>query len=140
MKAFVCLWDSQYTEYDVANSGNKMNVIEAVAKECKAQGIYCSLWDRKENADVKDESLDMAYNTYMINQLNELMDITAPYTDIVEFWFDGSWAKPNYQWPLKEIYTTINAFGHLLRRNNVVCCHVLRENIYHVEEIKVKKI
>ena len=27
-----CLWDSKYTEYDVANSGNKTNVIEEVAK------------------------------------------------------------------------------------------------------------
>lgn len=32
--------------------------------------------------------------------------------------------------------STINAFGRLLRRNNVVCRHVQRGNIYHVEEIK----
>lgn len=106
-----CLWDSKYTEYDVANSGNQTNVVEAVAKECKRQGIdlalYYSLWDRKENADVKDESLDTAYNEYMINQLNELIDIAQKHTEIVEFWFDGAWEKPNYRWPIKEIYRTI---------------------------------
>lgn len=108
-----CLWDSKYTEYDIANSGNTTNVIEAIARECKAQGIrlglYYSLWDRKANADVKDESLDRTYNTYMINQLNELIDITEKYTDIVEFWFDGSWEKPSYRWPLEEIYATIKS-------------------------------
>ena len=106
-----CLWDSKHTEYDVAASGNTTNVIEAVAKECKAQGIelglYYSLWDRKQNADVDDVSLDDAYNRYMIDQLNELMDITGQYVRLVEFWFDGSWEKQSYRWPLAEIYKTI---------------------------------
>lgn len=34
-----CLWDSKYTEYDVASSGNKTNVIEAVAKACEKYDI-----------------------------------------------------------------------------------------------------
>ena len=66
-----CLWDSKYTEYDVAHSGNKTNVIEEVAEACKKYdiglGLYYSLWDRSVNADVKDASLDSAYNDYMIN-------------------------------------------------------------------------
>lgn len=108
-----CLWDSKYTEYDVASSPNKTNVVEAVAKECQKQGIslglYYSLWDRKQNPDVKNVSLDSAYNQYMINHLNELMDITSKYTKVVEFWFDGSWAKPGYRWPFQEIYKTIKS-------------------------------
>ena len=108
-----CLWDSKYTEYDVAASGNPTNVIEAVARECKNQGIslgiYYSLWDRKQNADVKDASLDDAYNRYIINQLNELMDITGKYVGVVEFWFDGGWEKPSYRWPIAEIYKTIKS-------------------------------
>jgi alpha-L-fucosidase len=106
-----CLWDSKYTDYDVASSGNTTNVIEAVAKECKKQkiklGLYYSLWDRKVNADVENIESDSAYNDYMLKQLNELIDITEKYTDIVEFWFDGSWAKPSYRWPVQEIYQTI---------------------------------
>lgn len=106
-----CLWDSKYTEYDVANSGNPTNVIEAVAKECKKQGIklglYYSLWDRKENPNVANAEDDAAYNQYMIHQLNELMDITEKYTKVVEFWFDGGWEKPSYRWPVKDIYETI---------------------------------
>jgi alpha-L-fucosidase len=106
-----CLWDSKYTDYDVASSGNTTNVVEAVAKECKRQGIrlglYYSLWDRKQNADVDNELLDADYNKYMIRQLNELMDITDKYTKIVEFWFDSTWMKPSYRWPLQEIYNTV---------------------------------
>lgn len=108
-----CLWDSKYTEYDVANSGNPTSVVEEVAKECKLQniglGLYYSLWDRKQNPEIKNESLDAAYNKYMISQLIELIDIVQKYTEVVEFWFDGGWEKPNYRWPIAEIYQTIKS-------------------------------
>jgi alpha-L-fucosidase len=108
-----CMWDSKYTTYDVASSGNPTNVVEAVAKACKKYniglGLYYSLWDRNKNGEVKDTLLDKAYNTYMINQLNELLTITKKYTHVVEFWFDGSWEKANYRWPIKEIYQTIKS-------------------------------
>jgi len=108
-----CLWDSKFTEYDVANSGNKTNVIEAVAKACKkfdiGLGLYYSLWDRNRNSDVKNFEQDSAYNSYMIKQLNELINITKKHTDIVEFWFDGGWEKQNNRWPIKEIYQTIKS-------------------------------
>ena len=106
-----CLWDSQYTDYDVASSGNPTNVVEEVAKACKKHGIglglYYSLWDRKVNGDVADRKQDAAYNTYMINQLEELITIAEKHTPIVEFWFDGGWVKQNYSWPVMDIYQTI---------------------------------
>ena len=108
-----CLWDSKYTEYDVANSGNHTNVVEEVAKECKRQGIelglYYSLWDRTQNADVKDPSKDEAYNKYMLGQINELIDMVQKHTKIVEFWFDGGWEKSNQRWPVQQLYSTIKA-------------------------------
>lgn len=108
-----CLWDSKYTEYDVAGSGNNTDVVEAVAKACKKYniglGFYYSLWDRKVNGDVDNRSQDGQYNTYMLNQLNELIDIAERHTRIVEFWFDGGWTKESHRWPLKEIYQTIKS-------------------------------
>ena len=108
-----CLWDSPYTEYDVANSGNTTNVVEAVAKACKKYqiglGLYYSLWDRKVNADVEDQSQDAAYNDYMLKQLDELIQIVQKHTHVVEFWFDGGWVKPNYRWPVMDIYQTIKS-------------------------------
>lgn len=106
-----CLWDSKYTEYDVASSGNKTDVVEAVAKACKKYGIglglYYSLWDRKINADVENIQSDTKYNEYMLNQLKELIHIAKKHTNIVEFWFDGSWVKENYRWPILDIYQVI---------------------------------
>lgn len=106
-----CLWDSQYTDYDVASSKNKTNVIEVVAKACKKYnidlGLYYSLWDRKINPDVKDQTKDTAYNNYMLKQINEVIDIVQKHVKIVEFWFDGGWVKPNYRWPIMDIYQTI---------------------------------
>lgn len=61
-----CMWDSKYTEYDVASSANTTNVVEAVAKACKKYdiglGLYYSLWDRKMNGEVGDTSQDASYN------------------------------------------------------------------------------
>lgn len=109
-----CLWDSKYTDYDVASSPNKTNVIEAVAKACKKYniglGLYYSLWDRKQNADVKNTSLDKTYNEYMINQINELLDITKKAkVKVIEFWFDGGWEKQNNRWPAQALYNTIKS-------------------------------
>lgn len=120
-----CLWDSKYTEYDVANSSNPTNVVEAIAKACKKYhiglGLYYSLWDRTVDGNNYnkpgdlfskypiDPIADKKYNTYMINQLNELIDITEKYVDIVEFWFDGGWVKENSRWPVTEIYQTIKS-------------------------------
>lgn len=106
-----CLWDSKYTEYDVASSGNPTNVVEAVAKACKKYdiglGLYYSLWDRKVNPQVDKQEQDAAYNQYMINQINELIRIARKHTPIVEFWFDGGWTKENYRWPIMDLYQTI---------------------------------
>ncbi|HVY75315.1 MAG TPA: alpha-L-fucosidase [Puia sp.] len=106
-----CLWDSKYTTYDVGSSGNKTNVVEAVARACKKYGIglglYYSLWDRHQNADLADTSLDEAYNQYIVGQLRELIAITAPYTHIVELWLDAGWEKKRERWPIAVIYKTV---------------------------------
>lgn len=108
-----CLWDSALTDYDVASSGNTTDVVDAVARACRKYGIglglYYSLWDRRQNADVDDRTLDNAYNEYMIAQIGELLDIAGKHTDVVEFWFDGGWVKPNYRWPVMDIYQTIKS-------------------------------
>jgi alpha-L-fucosidase len=108
-----CLWDSKYTEYDVASSQNKTNVVEALAKACKKYdiglGLYYSLWDRHQNGNTKDSLLDKAYNEYIINQLTELIELTSQYIPVIEFWFDGGWEKQNTRWPVQEIYNSIKS-------------------------------
>jgi alpha-L-fucosidase len=101
-----CLWDSKYTEYDVASSPVKTDVIAEVAKACKKYGIklglYYSLWDRHEPS-YKD---GIAYKDYMKNQLGELMSNYGP---ICELWFDGGWDKKESAWHIQEIYDSVKA-------------------------------
>lgn len=101
-----CLWDSKYTEYDVASSPVKTDVVAEVAKACKKYGVklglYYSLWDRHEPS-YKDE---LAYKDYMKNQLGELM---SNYGSICELWFDGGWDKKESAWHIQEIYDSVKA-------------------------------
>ncbi len=101
-----CLWDSKYTEYDVAASPVKTDIVAEVAKACKKYGIklglYYSLWDRNAPS-YKDE---IAYKNYMKNQLDELM---TNYGEICELWFDGGWDKKESAWHIQEIYDAVKA-------------------------------
>jgi alpha-L-fucosidase len=108
-----CLWDSKYTDYDVASSSNKTSVVEKVAQACKkyhvGMGMYYSLWDRHQNANISDTSLDRAYNRYMVNQIKELLTIANKYTKPVELWLDAGWEKKRSRWPIAEIYQAVKA-------------------------------
>lgn len=97
-----CLWDSPWTDYDVASSPLPTDVVAAAAVACKKYGIglgiYYSLWDRHDPS----YGDDAAYNQYMLRQLAELLD--GRYGPICELWLDGGWDKANYRWPNSEIY------------------------------------
>lgn len=102
-----CLWDTQYTDYCVKNSGNSTDVVAEVAKACEKYGLklglYYSLWDRKEASYRED--FNGGYIPYMLNQLTELMD--GRYGEIVELWLDGPWEKYSEQWRYDLIYDTV---------------------------------
>ena len=99
-----CLWNSKYTDYGIASSPVKTDIVAAVAKACKKYGLklglYYSLWDRHEPV-YKD---DTAYLGYMKKQLTELL---TNYGSICEIWFDGGWDKKETQWNIPEIYKLV---------------------------------
>ncbi|MBN8865641.1 MAG: alpha-L-fucosidase [Sphingobacteriales bacterium] len=103
-----CLWDSRYTDYDVAASPVKTDVVKAVSDACKKYGlqfaIYYSLWDRHE-ASYKDHR---AYADYMLHQLTELF---TGYGTIAELWLDGGWDKKPADWYLPEIYQLVKKYS-----------------------------
>ena len=101
-----CLWDSKFTDYDVASSPVKTDVVAAVSRSCKKYGlkfaVYYSLWDRHEPS-YKDPD-PQKYVDFMINQLTELL---TNYGEVVELWFDGGWAKKQNEWGLEQIYAHV---------------------------------
>lgn len=122
-----CLWDSKYTDYDVASSPVKTDVVAEVAKACKKYGIelglYYSLWDRKEPSHNSKDPQD--YVNFMKNQLSELLTNYGP---IAEIWFDGGWAKKIADWHPEEVYNHIKkiqpkclvTFNHTVgKRDNI---------------------
>ncbi len=106
-----CLWDSKYTDYDMANTPYKKGVVKALVEECKKQGIvfgaYYSVCDwhhpdypvvypyqahennhvEKKIEDPKTKESMARYIAYMKNQLKELIDDYDP----AFIWFDGEW-------------------------------------------------
>ena len=101
-----CLWDNKYTDYDVASSPVKTDVVKEVSQACKKYGlqfgIYYSLWDRHEPS-YKDKDFDK-YIRYMSGQLTELCSNYGP---ICELWFDGGWDKEVSDWQLPKIYKLV---------------------------------
>lgn len=101
-----CLWDSKYTEYDVASSPVKTDVVAEVSKACKKYGlkfaVYYSLWDRNASS-YKDKDPEK-YVDYMCNQLTELFTNYGP---ICELWFDGGWDRKPEDWNMPRVYDLV---------------------------------
>lgn len=106
-----CLWDSELTDYDIANEEveNNIDIVKAVSDECRKQGIafsvYYSLWDRHEPS-YKDPD-HYKYIGFMKGQLKELMTNYGP---VAELWFDGAWDRSVEKWHLEEIYDWVKQY------------------------------
>lgn len=104
-----CLWDSKFTDYDVASSGNKTDVVGAVADACRKYGlefgIYYSLWDRHEPSYT-----DKDFNKYIDFMCGQLIELLTNYGDICELWFDGAWDKPGKMWNFPKLYSLIKKY------------------------------
>ncbi len=105
-----CLWDSKYTDYDIASTPMKgRDLIQELATACKKKGIrfgtYYSIidwhhdsqyrnsdgkngWDKWGQVAMKPDQRAV-YIQYMKNQLKEL--IVKYDTDML--WFDGDWVN-----------------------------------------------
>ncbi|MDW5290130.1 alpha-L-fucosidase [Formosa sp. PL04] len=105
-----CLWDSKYTNFDIANTPmNGRDILGELSTACRENGIkfgtYYSIIDWHHNSQQRNEAVDgnfghwgqiqmlprqrERYINYMKNQIKELVDNYD--TDIL--WFDGDWVE-----------------------------------------------
>ena len=108
-----CLWDSEYTDYDIMSTPFRRDVLKELSEECRRQGIvfntYYSIIDwyqadylpRGQSDKRPTEGADFErYVTYMKNQLRE---IVTGYGPLGVMWFDGEWENhwsPERGWDL----------------------------------------
>ena len=92
-----CLWPSRYTDYTVANSGNKTDVVEAFVKACERRGVlpgfyYCS-WDNHNlfgSVTPSRIEFEKAYTTsfYQDFQTAQVTELLKNYGTVAEMWID----------------------------------------------------
>ncbi|HEY3370369.1 MAG TPA: alpha-L-fucosidase [Prolixibacteraceae bacterium] len=90
-----CLWDSKTTQFDVANSPFKKDVVRLFVESCRKYDIkpclYYCLWGGKDwnpknwNPTIKTELEGTTPKKIILEQLSELAE---NYGDIYEFWLD----------------------------------------------------
>lgn len=96
-----CLWDSKYTEFDVANTPFKgRDVLDELNKACKKHGVkfglYYSILDWHHPAQsglgFHNKMVEGRKQEYVDYQRNQVLELIERYDPAV-LWFDGDWAK-----------------------------------------------
>ena len=110
-----CLWPSKYTDYTIANSPYKNDIVKEIVDAYTAEGIdvhlYFSIIDWRhsgyQTGAPKDEFLrnndwqnyhpfktevdSIRYQSFKEFTRNQLIELLTNYPKIKGFWFDGSW-------------------------------------------------
>lgn len=95
-----CIWNSAYTDYDIASTSYKNgegDILAEISEACTADnmdmGLYLSPWDVAESTfGANGGTIDNAYNEYYNNQLEEILS-NPKYGNkghFVEVWMDGA--------------------------------------------------
>ncbi len=99
------MFDTAATDYDIMDASPfKRDVLKELADACHAEGItlnfYYSLvdWGREE----------MPYPDYLEFMCAQLRELLTNYGPIGCIWFDGDWAKSDFDWQYGRIYSLIH--------------------------------
>jgi alpha-L-fucosidase len=87
-----CLWDSSQSDYDVATSGNKTDVVAEFMDACRAEGIkpgiYYSIPDGHNEGGVVRFSGAPVSDEYFALIKNQITELHSSYPGIYEQWLD----------------------------------------------------
>ena len=96
-----CMWPSKYTDYTIANSPFKRDIVKELVDAYTAEGIevhlYFSIidWNHKgyRTSPPKTEAEKAAYEEFKTFTRNQLMELLEMNPSVKGLWFDGSWDK-----------------------------------------------
>lgn len=110
-----CLWPSKYTDYTIANSPYKKDIVGEIVNAYTAEGIDVHLYfsiidwshpgyqagaskdeflrndDWQSYRPFKTESDSVRYESFKEFTRNQLIELLTNYPQIKGLWFDGSW-------------------------------------------------
>ncbi|MDH6314020.1 alpha-L-fucosidase [Parabacteroides sp. PFB2-10] len=96
-----CLWPSKYTDYTIANSPYKKDIVKEIVDAYNAEGIdvhlYFSIidWNHpgyRSAAPLTKHDKDN-YGQFLTFTANQLKELLTNYPTVKGLWFDGSWDK-----------------------------------------------
>lgn len=137
-----CLWDSKYTDYDVASTPFKgRDILDELNKACQKHGVkfglYYSILDWHHRAqsglDVHNQIVEGRKQEYVEYQKNQVLELIERYDPAV-LWFDGDWAK---WWTMEDgidLYNAIRAASSKVIVNNRVAKRELFDLDYVTQE------
>jgi alpha-L-fucosidase len=122
-----CLWPTAFSSYNIMNTPFKKDIVGALAKACRKQGIkfciYMTVLDWHDEDYPIHDPYDNSKNVKgdmirfvarMKNELKELITNYQPYM----LWFDGSWESPWTKQNGDEVYNYIKSIDKDVIVNN----------------------
>jgi alpha-L-fucosidase len=95
-----CLWPSAYTNYTIANSPFKKDMIGPIVDAYTKEGIdvylYFSVMDWSHpdwRYDLKTKEDSLAFDRFKLFTKNQLTELLQRYPSTKGLWFDGTWDK-----------------------------------------------
>jgi len=95
-----CLWNSKYTDYTIASTPYKRDIVGQVVDAYTAEGIdvylYFSIidWSHKGyRTTIKNAQDSIEYEGFKQFTRNQLIELLTDYPAIKGLWFDGTWDK-----------------------------------------------
>ncbi|MDR1883280.1 MAG: alpha-L-fucosidase [Prevotella sp.] len=96
-----CMWPSKYTDYTIAGTPYKKDIVKQLVDAYDAEGIdvylYFSIidWSHKgyRSGIPATEAEKESYGTFKAFTRNQLIELLTNYPSIKGLWFDGSWDK-----------------------------------------------
>lgn len=112
-----CMWDSEYTDYDIMSTPFKRDIVGEMADACHRLGMkFCIYYSQRDwhHPDYSSENLHK-YNQYMHNQIKELLTKYAPVSAI--FFDAGAWKDPEV-WESEKMFKEIYSIAPDIVINN----------------------
>ncbi len=125
------LFDSKFTDFDVASTPFRRDILKELAEACHRQGIricwYHSImdWHHPDYLPRRDwekgrPAQGADFNRYVANMKNEIRELLTNYGDIGVLWFDGEWESTWNQDYGRDLYAYVRSLQPKILVNNRV--------------------